>query len=107
MEKFKEENEEINELNTSQKIENNNQEKLEINEDELIESKTNFSRKPNLDFGKKTLNTNKINNNDFSHLLTNNEISDLKRFNTEKEFELNKKVYPIKKKMRIICLVNY
>ena len=32
MEKFKEENEEINELNTSQKIENNNQEKLQIKE---------------------------------------------------------------------------
>ena len=34
--------------------------------------------------------------------LINNEISDLKRFNTEKEFELNKKVYPIKKKKKCI-----
>ena len=32
----------------------------------------------------------------------NNEISDLKRFNTEKEFELNKKIYPLKKKKKCI-----
>ena len=88
-------NEELNispekkkEIKSEKKIENilNKKEKKDENkEDELIESKSNFSRKPNLDFGKQTLNTNNINNNDFSHLLTNNEKEKENQKEEEKE----------------------
>ena len=74
------------------KIENKLENKLENKdvtdekkENELIESKSNTSRKPNLEFGKQSLNTNKTNHNDFSNLLTDHENEKENKKEEEKE----------------------